>query len=306
MLTTRPVPFAWFAMMLVAITPALTASCTKRSSAPQGGAHMDAAAASADARPADAASPGARGDTPAGSRAWLDVKLPPAPPAGATSAKAVLALREDKSVTSEYAGLRIWAGSSTPRLVPAGTSVELAVPAGGNAPLRIEVGGFRVLAHVRPGDLLAVREGHDGGWTAMIGNRMAENAPRSLTICISMQDGCPAEYTRTYVYAGDPVCPVPADESYGHKCVKAPKVRGRGSLAGRAEVVDDVDAKPLTRQPLAANTVGPWVVVQTAAESMPRVRLGDAEAFLIMSPGDACEVWLDDQGRVDSALVATK
>jgi hypothetical protein len=98
------------------------------------------------------------------------------------------------------------------------------------------------------------------------------------------------------------------------KCVMASRVGARGPLAGRAEVTsasasgrfDDMTTLPLASGPLAARATGPWVFVETSPEVMPRVRLGDAEATLVIGPGESYEVWLDAQGRVSSAPVTAK
>jgi hypothetical protein len=240
---------------------------------------------------------------PRDSQLWLDVKLPAPPAAGALTAKAEFVLRDQNIPGKTYAGVRLWVGNAPPRLVPTGSKAELVIAASTSEPLRMEVSGMRVLAHVRPGDKLALQEGHDGGWVAVIGNRMAENAPKSLTVCT--QDDCPAGYSAKPAFPGDAVCPVAAGE-ISRKCVKAPLVRGRGPLAGRAEAIDDTGPHSLAPQTVAANAVGPWGAMDYRGESMPRIRIGDAQAFLIVGPGDACEVWLDKQGRVDSRLVTVK
>jgi hypothetical protein len=96
--------------------------------------------------------------------------------------------------------------------------------------------------------------------------------------------------------------------------VKAPVVRGRGPLAGRAEIgeasasgkFDDLDAVSLTTRPLAAGAVGSWIVVPIVGESVPLVRLGDAEALLVLGPGATWQDWLDERGRVDGGAVAAR
>ena len=165
-----------------------------------------------------------------------------------------------------------------------------------------------------PGDTLDVREGHDSGWVAVIGNRMAENAPKALTVCGHGTDECPAGSMWTIVHHGDPVCPPPPGDNQAYKCVKASVVRGRGPLSGRAEVThasasgsfDDPDTVALAPRPLAANSYGSWVAVHVGAEAMPWINLGGAEALLVIGPGERYQVWLDDQGRVDSARVTAK
>lgn len=247
---------------------------------------------------------------PAKALPWLEAKLPAAPARGTPTATAELRLhRGDKLVPADYAGLRVSVGSTPPRLVAAGDKIELTVAAHPTAPLHFEIGGVPMLAHLRPGDRLSVQSGHDGGWTAIIANRTPEAAPASLTICGKKADECPIGYASTYAYRGDRVCPVPSGESYTFKCVKAPVVRARGPIGGRAEVgeasangrFDDLDTVSLTPRPLAANAFGPWIPVSIGRDAMPLVRLGDATARLVLGAGDACQVWLDAQGRVESA-----
>jgi hypothetical protein len=242
---------------------------------------------------------------------WLEVKLPAAPVRGTPTAKAELRLRRgDRLVPADYAGLRVAVGSTPPKLVAAGDKIELTVAADPTAPLRFEIAGVQMLAHLRPGDRLSVQSGHDGGWTAIIANRTPEAAPASLTICGKKADECPTGYASTYAYRGDRVCPVPGGESYTFKCVKAAVVRARGPIAGRAEVgdasesgrFDDLETVSLAPGPLAANAFGPWVGVSIGHDAMPLVRLGDATARVVLGAGDACQVWLDAQGRVESAL----
>ena len=258
--------------------------------------------------------PLAAADPPASARPWLDIKLPPPPAAGAPTAKATFALTERKPVGLEYAGVRLSVGGAAPTLVPAGQRAELVVAASASEPLRLEIGGARVLAHVRPGDTLAVHEGHDGGWVAVIGNRMKENAPRQITRCGAKAEDCPVGYAWALVHPGDPVCPVRTGDDHPHKCVKATVVRARGPLTGRAEVsnasasgrFDDLDTVSLAPRPLSANAFGAWIAVEVGSESMPWIRLGDAQALLVIGPGESYQVWLDDRGRVDSAQVAPK
>jgi hypothetical protein len=236
-------------------------------------------------------------------RPWLDVTLPAQPAAGTPTAKIKLKLQDHKRHASEFAGVRLWVGGAGPRLVPAGSLTELTIAASERAPLRMKVQGFRVLAHVRPGDTLTVDDAHDGGWFVAIGNRTAENAPRQLTVCPKVRLGdCPNGYTWTPVFPQDTVCPPPTDDAW-YKCVKAPMVRGRGPLTS-AELIDETGRASLVPQPLSGNAFGPWTPAQLGPESMARVRLGSAEAFLVLAPGDACQVWLDEHGQVDSALSA--
>jgi hypothetical protein len=236
-------------------------------------------------------------------RPWLDVKLPAQPAAGTPTAKLKLKLQDHGSRASEFAGVRVWVGGAGPRLVPAGSMIELTIAASDRAPLRMEVQGFHVLAHVRAGDMLALGAAHDGGWSVVIGNRTAENAPRHFTVCPKVRLGdCPDGYAWTPVFPQDTVCPPPTDEAW-HKCVKAPMIRGRGPLI-IAELIDETGRASLAPQPLYADAFGPWTAAQLGRESMARVRLGSAEAFLVLAPGDACQVWLDEHGQVDSALSA--
>ncbi len=260
--------------------------------------------------PASRAPPAGPGAGPAKALPWLEVKLPAAPARGTPTATAHLGLdRGDKLVPADFAGLRVFVGSTPPKPVAAGDRIELTVAAHPTAPLHFEIGGVPMLAHLRPGDQLSVESGHDGGWTAMIGNRIPEGAPASLTICGKKYDECPIGYASTAAYRGDRVCPV-SGESYTSKCVKAPVVRARGPIAGRAEVgeasvsgrFDDLDTVSLTPSPLAAGAFGPWLPVLIGREAMPLVRLGDATALLVLGAGDACQVWLDAKRHVESAL----
>lgn len=273
-------------------------------------------AAASPASPADPrpSPPGA----PARALPWLEVTLPATPAAGAATARLVLRLsRGDSLVHATYAGAKVSIGGAPPRVVPAGDRLELIVAASAREPLRLTIDGGRVLAHVHAGDTLAIDEGHDGGWLAVIGNRMAENAPKRLTVCPARSAparDCPLGYVQTRVFVGDPVCKSPTDDEPTYKCVKAPVVRARGPLAGRAEVTsasasgrsDETDAVPLAPRPLSAKEIGPAIPVAIGEELMPMLRLGAATALLVVGPGGSYQVWLDDQGRVDSAELAAK
>jgi hypothetical protein len=250
-------------------------------------------------------------------RPWLDVKLPPPPAAGAATATLELRLAPgDKLVPSDYAGAKLSIAGAAPRLVPTGDRIERLIAASAREPVRLEIGGVRVLAHVHPGDKLSVHEGHDGGWVAVIGNRMNENAPKSLTVCRPRTSAgeCPLGYSSTRVFDGDAVCPRPGGDDPVYKCVKAPVLRARGPLTGRAEVsnasadgrLDEPDTVSLAPRPLGANAVGPSIAVAIGSEAMPMIRLGEASALLVVGPGGAYEVWLDARGRVDSAQLAPK
>lgn len=246
---------------------------------------------------------------------WLDVNLPAAPAAGVATAKLVLRLSPgDKLVPADYAGAKLSVASAAPRLVPAGDRIELVVAASPREPLRLEIGGVRVLAHVHPGDTLSIAESHDGGWLAVIGNRMNENAPKRLTVCRPRTGECPGGYASTRVFEGDAVCPAPRGDDAVYKCVKAPVVRARGPLTGRAEVtsasadgrLDEPDTVSLAPGSLAAKAVGPAISVAIGPEAMPTIRIGPAAALLVVGPGGSYEVWLDAQGRVDSAELSPK
>jgi hypothetical protein len=246
-----------------------------------------------------------------GARPWLEVKLPPAPAAGAATARLELKLDASTPAPAEYAGVKLSVGGAPARAVRLGERVALSIAASATQPLRLEIGGMRVLAHVQPGDVLTVGSGHDGGWVAVIGNRMNENAPKSLTQCggQARKGQCAAGFTSTRVYKEDSACPAGADDETVYKCVKAPVVRARGPLSGRAEVtnasadgnLDELDTASLAPGPLAAGALGPPISVAIGSEMMPQIRLGDAEAMLVVGPGQSYQVWLDDQGRVDSA-----
>lgn len=247
-----------------------------------------------------------------GARPWLEVKLPPAPAPGADHATLEVRLAASKTAPPEYAGVKVWVAGAPARAVRVGDRAVLPVAASPTRPLRLEIGGLPVLAHVHDGDTLSVHEGHDGGWVAVIGNRMNENAPRTLTRCggrARSTGECPAGYVSTRVFEGDPVCPAAGDDPV-YKCVQAPVVRARGPISGRAEVtrasadgnLDEPDTVSLAPTPLAANAVGPRISVAIGSEAMPEVRLGDATALLVVGPGQSYQVWLDDKGRVDSAL----
>lgn len=267
-------------------------------------------AAGASARAGGDSSSSRPGPSPATARPWLGVKLPAAPAAGAPTARLKLKLAGGKQ--SEYAGLKIAIDGGAARTVPLGDRAELVIAASATAPFRFEIGGVRVLAHVHPGDTLAVHQGHDGGWVAVIGNRMNENAPRTLTRCaaqLAKGSGCPAGFASTRVFEGDAVCAEPIDDEPVYKCVQAPVVRARGPLSGRAEVtlasasgtLDELDTVALAPHPLAARALGPSIPVAIGSEAMPMVRISGAEALLVVGPGGAYEVWLDAQGRIDSA-----
>jgi hypothetical protein len=247
-----------------------------------------------------------------GTRPWLEVKLPPAPAAGAATARLELDLESRTPAQAEYTGVKLSVGGAPAREVRLGERVVLPIAASATQPLRLEIGGMRVLAHVQPGDKLAVRSGHDGGWIAVIGNRMNENAPKSLTQCggkARKTGACPAGYASAHVYKGDGVCPAGPDDETVYKCVKAPVVRARGPLSGPADVtnasadgnLDELDTVPLAAGPLAAGALGPAITVAIGGEMMPHIRLGGAEAMLVVGPGQSYQVWLDDQGRIDSA-----
>jgi len=261
-----------------------------------------------------AANPAA-GNAPPSTRPWLDVELPAPPPAGAPTARATFGLRDDPMKPADFAGFRISVGGAAPTLVPTGRRSDFAVAASATAPLRVELGASHLLVHVHAGETFDVREGHDGGWVAVIGSRMRENAPRPLTLCgpaVKPRGECPAGTQWTHVFQGDPVCKVTGDDAF--KCVKASRVRARGPLAGRAEVTsasasgrfDDMTTLPLAPGPLAAKASGAWAFVEIGPEVMPRVRLGDAEAMLVIGPGESYEVSLDAQGRVASAQVTAR
>lgn len=252
-----------------------------------------------------------------GSRPWLDVVLPAPPARAAVAAKVVVSLRDSDPVPSRYAGVRVrFAGAATSSAateVAIADKAEFPIAASATAPVRLEVGGQRVLAAVGPGDTLSLASSRDGGWSVAVRDRMVENAARRFTRCGPLPLECPVGYLSSPVYAGDPVCPLPAsgqaDNGEGaHKCVKAPVVRARGPLTGRAEVseasvsgkFDDLDAVELAPQPLEANAAGAWIAVQIGGDAMPRVRIGDAEAFLIMGPGERWDVWRDGRGQVEA------
>jgi hypothetical protein len=237
---------------------------------------------------------------------WLDVKLPPPPRAGVARGRAEISLDDEAHLdASEYAGVRVRVGNAEPRLIPVGQRVKLTVPASTTEPLHIEVAGIPMLAFVRPGETVSIIDGHDGGWWALLNQRLTENAPSKITICSDKGTDieCPAGYIWTYAYRGDRVCRVSVDEGYAAKCVKAPIVRVRGPFEGRAETAVGGELVPLTTGPLDAKTVGPWHPLDLGRERMAWVRLGDAEAILVLGPGEACEVWLDDQKRVAARLV---
>lgn len=257
----------------------------------------------------------ADGNAPPSTRPWLDVKLPAPPAAGAPTARATFVLRDDPTRAAGFAGFRVSVGGAAPALVPTGQHGDFAVAASPTEPLRVEIGASHLLVHVHAGETFDVREGHDGGWVAVIGSRMRENAPRQLTLCgpaVKPPGECPAGYEWTHVFPGDPVCKVTGDDAF--KCVQASRVRSRGPVGGRAEVTsasasgrfDDMTTLPLAPRPLAARALGAWVFVEISSEVMPRVRLGDAEAMLVIGPGESYEVWLDAQGRVASAQVTAK
>lgn len=261
-----------------------------------------------------AANPAA-GNAPPSTRPWLDVKLPAPPAAGAPTARATFVLHDDPMKAADFAGFRISVGGAAPTLVPTGQRGDFAVAASTTEPLRVEVGASHLLVHVHAGETFDVREGHDGGWVAVIGSRMRENAPRQLTLCgpaVKPPGECPAGYEWTHVFQGDPVCKITGDDAF--KCVKASRVRARGPIGGQAEVTsasasgrfDDMTTLSLAPRSLAARALGAWVFVEIAPEVMPRVRLGDAEAMLVIGPGESYEVWLDPQGRVASAQVTAK
>ena len=263
-------------------------------------------------------SPSSRpGSAPASTRPWLEVKLPSAPAAGAPTAKLKLRLAGTKLVPSEYAGLRVAIDGGAVRTVPLGDRVELVIAASATTPYRFEIGGVRVLAHVHAGDTLAVHQGHDGGWVALIGSRTNEDAPRALTRCAAQLPrgaDCPAGFVSTRVFEGDRVCAEPIDDEPVYKCVQAPVVRARGPLTGRAEVtlasasgkLDEPETVSLAPRPLAPRALGPSIAVAISSEAMPMVRIGGAEALLVVGPGGAYEVWLDPQGRIDSAELAPR
>jgi hypothetical protein len=234
---------------------------------------------------------------------WLDVTLPAAPSRGPT-AKADLVLDTVGAFDHSYSGIRLTIGKAAPRLVPLDQRVQLVVAANATEPLRLEINGIQALAHVRPGDKLILRAGHDGGWFAAIGNRMAEAAPKNLTRCVKPHETCPEGYSWTNAYKGDAVCPVPPDEIYTHKCVRSPTVRARGPLFDAVAGVDE-GSVPLTLNPIAAGELGPPMAIEYGREGVPLVHLDNAEAFLIVGPGDACEVWLH-HGRVESRLLPAK
>ena len=108
------------------------------------------------------------------------------------------------------------------------------------------------------------------------------------------------------------MCVEPIDDEPTYKCVKAPVLRARGPLTGRAEVtlasadgkLDEPDTVSLAPRPLAARALGPSISVAIGSEAMPMVRIGGAEALLVVGPGGAYEVWLDAQGHIDSAELA--
>lgn len=233
---------------------------------------------------------------------WLDVTLPAAPARGPTG-KADLVLDTVGAFEHSYSGIRLTIGKAAPKLVPLGQRVKVVVAASATEALHFEVHGIQALAHVRPGDELILRAGHDGGWFAAIGNRMAEAAPKSLTRCVKPSEDCPEGYTWTHAYKGDAVCPVPPDETT-HKCVRSPTVRARGPLS-TAEVGVDSGPVLLTLTPIAAGALGPPTAIEYGREGVPLVQLDNARAFLIVGPGDACEVWLD-HGRVASRLLTAK
>lgn len=262
-----------------------------------------------------AAAAPAAGNAPPTTRPWLDVALPAPPAAGTPTAKASFSLRDDPMKPADFAGFRISVGGAAPTLVPTGRRSDFAIAASATEPLRVELGASHLLVHVHAGETFDVSEGHDGGWIAVIGSRMRENAPRPLTLCgpaVKPPGECPVGYEWTHVFQGDPVCKVTGDDAF--KCVKASRVRARGPIGGRAEVTsasasgrfDDMNTLRLAPGPLAARASGAWVFVETGPEVMPRVRLGDAEATLVIGPGESYEVWLDAQGRVASAQVTAK
>jgi hypothetical protein len=266
------------------------------------------------ASPSSPPSPPPTASKPApGAQPWLEVKLPAAPASGAATARLIVKLDPaDKLRPAEYAGVKLSVGGAPAREMRLGERAELAIAASATQPSRLEVGGMRVLAHVQPGDRLSVGSGHDGGWVAVIANRMNENAPKRLTQCggAARKGECPAGYTSTPVYQEDNACPAGADDERVYKCVKAPVVRARGPLTGRAEATNAsadgnpaLDTASLAPGPLAANALGPPVHVLIGDEVMPRIRLGNAEALLVVGPGDSYEVWLDDQGQVASKRV---
>jgi hypothetical protein len=292
----------------------MTTAPTRRCATILAAATIAIAAAGASARAGGDSSSTRPGASTATARPWLGVKLPAAPAAGAPTAKLKLKLAGGKQ-PSEYAGLKIAIEGGAARTVPLGDRAELVIAASATAPFRFELGGVRVLAHVHPGDTLAVHPGHDGGWVAVIGNRMNENAPRALTRCAAQLPkgaDCPVGFASTRVLEGDSVCAEPIDDEPVYKCVQAPVVRARGPLSGRAEVtlasasgkLDELDTVALAPHPLAARALGPSIPVAIGSEAMPMVRISGAEAVLVVGPGGAYEVWLDAQGRIDSAELA--
>jgi len=269
--------------------------------------HGHALASPAGAAPAPPSNPAP------GVRPWLDVKLPAAPAPAADHATLEVRLAASKTAPPDYAGVKVWFAGAPGRAVRVGDRAVIPVAASSTRPLRLEIGGMQVLAHVRPGDTLSLHEGHDGGWVAVIGNRMNENAPRNLTQCggrARTTGECPAGYVSTRVFEGDPVCPASGDDTV-YKCVQAPIVRARGPIAGRAEVtrasadgnLEEPETVSLAPTPLAANALGPRIPIAIGSEAMPEVRLGGASAMLVVGPGQSYQVWLDDKGQIDSALM---
>ncbi|MEZ4359063.1 MAG: hypothetical protein R3B48_02710 [Kofleriaceae bacterium] len=300
---------------LAAWASAMTCGCTPSAAAPAERAPGAApGTATSTVRQPRAATPsGQAAATPttaaSAARPWLDVVLPAEPARGAASARAVFALHDSEVAPSAYAGVRLRVGAAAPRLVPLGARAEVRLVASRTRPLRFDVGDVHVLAYAYPGDRLTLLGTPDGGWVAKIKDRVPESAPKKLTTCAAAADDCPVGYLPTPTYAGDRVCPPPASEDVGLKCVKAPVVRGRGPLVDAGEVAeasasgrfDDLDALPLG--PVATGAVGPWRAVNLGGDAMPRVRLGAAEAFVLMGPGEAWQVWVGADGQLDAERV---
>jgi hypothetical protein len=260
-----------------------------------------------------AADPSAGSGAPS-KRPWLDVKLPAASPPGTPTAMVTFALRDKPMQAADWAGFRITVGDAALTRVPTGQSRSYLVAASLTEPVRFDIGSTHVLAHVHPGEIVDVFQGHDGGWVAVIGSRMRENAPKEVTLCGATRKDreCPVGYEWTHVFQGDPACPT-GDDAF--KCVPASRVRARGPFAGRAEVTnasasgrfDDMSTLPLSTGPLSSpSEAGPWLFVDVGAEAMPRIRLGDAEALLVIGPGEAYVVSLDSRGRIASTQVPLK
>jgi len=75
--------------------------------------------------------------------------------------------------------------------------------------------------------------------------------------------------------------------------------RGNGSAQGARRTRLRIASR--IRSPIR-RSARPWLPVSIGRDAMPVVRLGGATARLVLGAGDACQVWLDTQRHVESAL----